>query len=280
MKTNKDILQLIPSRISCRTYDPRPLEKDVSDQMSAFLEELNKEAQSKVRFILLSTLSDGKETSIKLGSYGVLSGTHTYMVAILNEIKGNALELGYLFEKAILKATELNLGTCWLGGTFKREDFEKNAALNEHEYIPIVSSLGYARNRRSFIESAMRFGAGSNYRKPWETLFFVDDEKHPLSKEEAGEYLSVLEMVRVGPSASNKQPWRIVKLNDYFHFYCARNPGYGEMMKYDLQLNDIGIAKCHFELSAKSLGLDGLWITSDIHPLISTWEYVLSWKTI
>jgi hypothetical protein len=280
MKTNKDIHQLIPSRISCRTYDPRPLEKDVSNQMSAFLEELNKEAQSKIRFILLSTLSDGKETTIKLGSYGVLSGTHTYMVAILNETEGYALELGYLFEKAILKATELNLGTCWLGGTFKREDFEKNAALNEHEYIPIVSSLGYAKNRRSFIELAMRFGAGSNYRKPWETLFFVDDEKHPLSKEEAAEYSTVLEMVRIGPSASNKQPWRIIKQNDHFHFYCARNPGYGDLMKYDLQLNDIGIAKCHFDLSAQELGLKGSWKICDLHPRIETWEYVVSWEII
>ncbi len=32
----------------------------------------------------------------------------------------------------------------------------------------------------------------------------------PLSREEAREYAEVLEMVRIGPSASKKQPWRNV----------------------------------------------------------------------
>ncbi|NTW95182.1 MAG: nitroreductase [Erysipelotrichaceae bacterium] len=279
MNTNKKILELIPSRISIRTYDPKPISQIHLNQMTVFLDELNKQAQSKIRFSILSTQMDGKETNIKLGSYGVLSGTHTYLVSVLHEKEGNALELGYLFEKAILKATDLGLGTCWLGGTFKREDFEKNTQLNDHEYIPIVSSLGYIKDKRSLIESAMRFGVGANNRKAWDTLFFLNDDKHPLSKIDAGDYEKVLEMVRVGPSASNKQPWRIVKQDKFFHFYCARNPGYGDMMKYDLQMNDIGIAKCHFELSATELGLNGSWIITD-HPSLGVWEYVLSWEII
>jgi nitroreductase len=279
MNTNKKILELIPSRISIRTYDPKPIQQDHINQMSVFLDELNRQAQSKIRFRILSTQMDGKETNIKLGSYGVLSGTHTYLISVIHEKEGDALELGYLFEKAILKATDLGLGTCWLGGTFKREDFEKNTQLNDLEYIPIVSSLGYIKDKRSLIESAMRFGVGANNRKAWDTLFFLDDDKHPLSKNDAGNYEKVFEMVRFGPSASNKQPWRIVKQDKFFHFYCARNPGYGDMMKYDLQLNDIGIAKCHFELSSIELGLKGSWIITN-HPIIGVWEYVLSWEII
>jgi len=280
MKEIKDILKIIPSRISCRTYDPKPIAKDLLDQMTIFLDELNNETHSKIRFVLISTQEAGNDNGIKLGSYGVLSGTHTYMVAIIHDTEGNAFELGDLFEKAILKATELNLGTCWLGGTFKREDFEKNITLYDHEYIPIVSPLGYAKDKRSLIETAMRFGAGSNHRKPWDSLFFYEDDKHPLTKEAAGEYERILEMVRIGPSASNKQPWRIIKHENYFHFYCARNPGYGEMMKYDLQLNDLGIAKCHFELSALDLGLKGTWKLCDPYPHMGTWEYVTSWEII
>jgi hypothetical protein len=280
MKTNQNSLQLIPSRISCRTYDRKPIAKDTLDQMIVYLDELNKEAQSKIRFALISTHKDGKETNLKLGSYGVLSGTHTYMVAIIHEDEGNALELGYLFEKAILRALDLDLGTCWLGGTFKRDDFEKNLILNDNEYIAIVSPIGYSKDKRSILDSTMRLGAGSNHRKPWDTLFFQDDDQHPLLKEQAGDYATALEMVRLGPSASNKQPWRIVKQEGLFHFYCARNPGYGEMMKYDLQLNDIGISKCHFELSANDLGLKGVWKTNNPHLSVGSWEYVVSWVII
>jgi len=45
----------------------------------------------------------------------------------------NLEDYGYLMEAIILKATELNLGTCWLGGSFTQSNFARkiNAADNE-----------------------------------------------------------------------------------------------------------------------------------------------------
>ena len=37
--------------------------------------------------------------------------------------------------------------------------------------------------------------------------------------------LDCLEMVRIAPSASNKQPWRVVRDGPAWHFYCQRTPG-------------------------------------------------------
>ena len=37
----------------------------------------------------------------------------------------------------------------------------------------------------------------------------------------------VLEMVRRGPSASNKQPWRVVRAGERWHLYLQRTRGYG-----------------------------------------------------
>ena len=280
MNTNKTIQQIITSRSSCRTYDPKPIPIEKMAQMMEWIDLANSEVKSKIRFTLLSTRSDGKEILVKLGSYGVISGAHTFLVAIIHETEGNPLELGMLFEKVVLKATELGLGTCWLGGTFNKGDFEKNFQLNPKEYIPIVSPLGIAKDKRSLLDTAMRFGAGSNNRKSWSELFFEADDQHPLTQDQAGAYSVPLEMVRIGPSASNKQPWRILKLDNVFHFYLARNSGYGEMMAYDLQLNDLGIAKCHFELCANELGLKGNWINHDPQKLIPGWEYKESWQII
>ncbi|MEI7667620.1 MAG: nitroreductase family protein [Erysipelotrichaceae bacterium] len=277
MNTTKPIQQLISSRISCRSYDPSLIASDLIDQMKSFISILNEEANSKIRFSLMSTQQSGNEAKVKLGSYGVISGAHTYIVAITHETEGDALELGYLFEKAILKATDLGLGTCWEGGTFNKTDFEKNIKLNEKEYIPIVSPLGYAKEKRTLLDSAMRFGAGSNNRKPIKDLFFENNTNNPLSMDQAGEYAIALDMVRIGPSASNKQPWRVIKQANTYHFFLARNSGYGEMIKYDLQLNDIGIAMCHFELTVESLGLVGSWIKLEPQPKSTGWEYVSSW---
>ena len=274
------IQTVIRSRISCRTYDPTPLAEDIIAKIQDELLLLNQEASSKVRFVLVSSLNDENNSKTKLGTYGIMSGAHTYIVAIQDVEFGDPLELGYLFEKAILFATELGISTCWLGGTFNRNQFEKSLTLAQNETIPIVSPIGYAKDKRSLLDSAMRFGAGSNNRKPWHELFFEHDSKTPLTKEAAGPFEAALEMVRLGPSASNKQPWRILKKGQDFHFYIQRNPGYGDMIKYDLQLNDLGIAKCHFELIVKEDGIKGSWLKLNPQPEIDGWVYGCTYRLV
>jgi hypothetical protein len=58
----------------------------------------------------------------------------------------------------------------------------------------------------------------------------------------AGRYLDPLEMLRLGPSASNRQPWRVIKEQgrDIFHLYLRRSKGYDKLIKaVDLQRMDI-----------------------------------------
>jgi hypothetical protein len=47
----------------------------------------------------------------------------------------------------------------------------------------------------------------------------------------------------------------------------------------DLQRIDIGIAMCHFELSAMELGLQGQWVLADpgLQALPELTEYIVSW---
>ena len=46
-------------------------------------------------------------------------------------------------EKAILYATGLGLGSCWLGGTFRRSRFAERISARSDEIVPAVASLGY-----------------------------------------------------------------------------------------------------------------------------------------
>ena len=64
-------------------------------------------------------------------------------------------------------------------------------------------------------------------------------------------------MVRPGPSATNKQPWRVVKSGDIFHFFEYKTPGYTDRFTYDIQRLDMGIAACHFDLATQEKGLPG-----------------------
>jgi hypothetical protein len=103
----------------------------------------------------------------------------------------------------------------------------------------------------------VRFIAKGNQRKPWTELFFREEFSRPLPREEAGVYEMPLEMVRLAPSASNKQPWRVLKKGDAFHFYEARSVGYSDAFPYDIQRLDLGIALCHFDLTAVERNLSG-----------------------
>ena len=123
--------------------------------------------------------------------------------------------------------------------------------------FPAISPIGYPLEKKRLADTLIRKIAKSDQRKNWKELFFLNDFSVPLTQEEAKEFAFPLEMVRLGPSASNKQPWRIVKAKNGFHFYEAKAPGYSDKLSLDIQRVDIGIAACHFHVAALEKDLPG-----------------------
>jgi len=112
-------------------------------------------------------------------------------------------------------------------------------------------------------------------------MFFDGSFSRPLSAIAAGKFAQVLDMVRLAPSASNRQPWRIVRDGNAFHFFLQRTPNYSGFTKSaDLQRVDMGIAMCHFELAARESDYTGKWIDSEPNlDLPELTEYIISWQT-
>ena len=65
----------------------------------------------------------------------------------------------------------------------------------------------------------------------------------------------ILEMVRWAPSAVNKQPWRILKLENAYHFFEKKDKGYISDAVGDMQKIDMGIALCHFVMGLEEKGM-------------------------
>ena len=277
METN-NLIQWMQNRSSVRTFEQSAIKAETMDELNQAIDAVNKGLSQKAYFKLIQSKSKGEEAQ-KLGTYGIIQGTRNFIAVITTQEEVDALNLGYHIEKIVLIATGLGLGTCWLGGTFDRSSFEDHLALKNNEKLVILIAFGYKKNKQSMIESTMRILAKSDQRKTSSELFLEGDGKAALDLSAIGDYAKVLEMVRIAPSASNKQPWRIIKDKDHYHFYLTRTPGYG-VMNYDLQLNDIGIAKCHFEFAALELKLIGVWDTVSSAPTTLNWEYVTSWKCL
>jgi nitroreductase len=274
----KPVSEIIKSRISVRTYEKQTLGEDIKKKLNGYLENLKGPFGVEVKYKLIESQS-AVEKDAKLGTYGIIRGVSSYVASSVS-IKDMSLEqLGYELEEFILYATSLGLGTCWLGGTFKKSEFAKTMDLKEGELLPIVTPVGYPAKSKSVIESFMRFAAGSNNRKSWEELFFEGSFEKKLTKNAAGEFGDALEMVRLAPSASNKQPWRLVVEKDKVHFYISHTKGYGSALGFDMQKIDMGIAMCHFDLSLKEAGIEGRFEKSapDIKLPDESVEYIVSW---
>jgi len=268
--------ELIRRRRSWRTYDGRPLDDARKALLQAFIDSLEPPPfLSPIRMALVD--APAGKTGVK-GTYGVIRGATTFLVGAVSPGPKNLEDFGYQFEAAILSATDLNIDTCWMGGTFSRTMFGERIGLRAGEAVPAVSPLGYRTEKRGVVDALFRLSAGSAKRKPWHELFFQREIETPLSGAAAGAFAEPLEMVRLAPSAANKQPWRLVMDGEAFHFLLERAPGFAGLWAVDLQRIDMGIAMCHFELSAREAGLTGRW-ESRAHGLRlpKRWEYTISW---
>ena len=276
MIEEQSIIELIKKRTSVRTYERNPVEQEKLQKFSGFLDQVKNPFGAEVRF----ELTESSEQ--KIGTYGFIKGAKTYFAGCVKKGGMDMEGFGYAFEHAVLFATALGLGTCWLGGTFKRSTFLDQMKPVD-EFMPAVSPLGYAAERKSMTERMVAAGAGARTRKRFGEVF-IDGALKPLMLDDSA-LKTCLEMVRIGPSASNKQPWRVIVKDGVCHFYALVDKRYAgnTMYGFTMQRVDLGIAACHFELSACELGLPGSFVMED--PQLTSeeqraegWHYGFSWK--
>jgi len=277
--TNMPITDIIKKRKSCRTYSDKPVEKETKKQVLQFIADLKKPpfgSSARFEMVDLNLNFTGKVA----GTYGVIKGAETFIAGIVEKAPGDMEDVGYLFERIILYATAIGLDTCWMGASFSREMFAEKITLKSEETLPVVSPIGYRAGRRSLTDLAFHVSAGSKNRKPWPEIFFYRTFNEPLNKNSAGELEVPLEMVRLAPSAVNKQPWRLIADDSGVHFFLKRTAGFKSMFTMDLQRIDMGIAMCHFELAAGIDCINGLWKIEnpDISSVPKDVEYIASWK--
>ncbi|MDY5279140.1 nitroreductase family protein [Sharpea porci] len=242
--------ELIKKRISVRTYKEQKIPDEILEKVKSFLQNDTGLFNVPITFTIL----DAIKSSVKSP---VIIGADTYIAGKYKKQKNADISFGYAFEKLVLYATSLGLGTVWLAATIDRKSFEKAIDLKEDEVMPAVTPIGYAADKRSLRESMMRKGLKSETRVPFDQLFFKDNFDKPLYKEESGIWALPLELVRLAPSATNKQPWRAVVEKDKVHFYEKKTKGYTSEDTGDIQKVDLGIALCHFEIAAQESGLEG-----------------------
>ena len=271
------VQESVNARYSVRNYSDRPIDAETRQAIEDFINDLDNPFASQVNFHYLD--QNAMQVQEKLGTYGVIKGARQYIGTTIKS-EPEALEaVGYELEAVMLYLANQGIGTCWLGGTFDRAGFASAMNVGEDEIFPIITPYGYPAVKKHVKEVMMRKLIKADQRKVWQEIFFHNDFNTALTQAQAADLEFALEMVRLAPSASNKQPWRVVLTDTGCHFYEYKEPGYSDRFPYDIQRIDMGIAACHFDLAVTEKNITGHFETN-IAPEMEcpkNIEYVFSW---
>lgn len=280
MEFKKSVFKLIKSRKSERTFEYREMSKEELDEIIHYINSIKGPFKGSVRIELIVDKKGIDMSDDKLGTYGIIKDAKYYLACVIKRDEDSLYQLGYVLEKAVLYLWNMGLGTCWMGGTFKRSKFAEQASVKEGEYLPIVIPFGYPKQKRSITDKIVRLAAKSEKRKPWGELFYENTLETPLLPEMSAEYKTAIESVRLAPSASNKQPWRLIKKGEDIEFYLKITPGYNDKIKFNIQEVDLGIAMAHFELVLVENEKKGKWNIVLEKDDKKDMVHVATWKAI
>lgn len=264
--------QLIRDRRSVRSFDGRPISAEDMQKITEFIRDVPNPYGIPVEFMLMDAHEHGLTSP-------VITGTTLWIAGKVKKVPHAEEAFGYSFEEMVLFMQSLGIGTTIIAGTMDRAAFEKAANLAEDEMLPCVSPLGYPASSMSVREKMMRMGIKADSRIKFSELFLDGNFEMPLTEEKAGSCAGALEMLRLAPSAVNKQPWRVVVTDGRIDFFKHHDKGFIGEASGDLQKIDVGIAICHFVHGAEEAGLAGhIEETAIGYPIPEGIEYITSWK--
>ncbi len=277
------MINAIHIRRSVRTYEKKALSdadqtrirdllKSVSDSTGPF--------GNAAKWFYYNSESFQSDVDVKIGTYGTIKNAPAFIGGVIDNHVQAMVDYGFLFERILLELTRLEFGTVWLAATYNREAVGILTSMNEA--VPAISPVGYPSERLSFVEKMMRMGIRANQRKPFGQLFFMGDITHPVKEDgiQNSAFKLCMELVRLGPSATNQQPWRIVFAQDMAHFYLKRTPNYATALSFDVQAIDIGIALFHFVSGLEHENRKFAFVNAEPFDGIPGLEYILSIRVI
>lgn len=248
-----DILTAIQRRVSIRSYDDHPVEPDLLEHLLTLSRTADHVTDVPPRIALISGVERTRYIlTYMIGSYGLVQNAPHLLVGVVPEESDAALlDLGYVLEQAVLRATQLGLGTCWVTGSYDAQSAGDAVGLAPGEVAAAVCALGYPVENRwgRFHSRTVRRLAGGHRRKPLTDIVFSERWGQPWSPDGADPTLvNILEHARLAPSARNRQPWRFVATPDRVVLALMRPAPI-----------DGGIAMAHFALASAALRYRGKW---------------------
>ena len=235
-------------RRSRRLFDSRAIDPGVLAKLQTVCNTFR--PFTDVRAVLITHSADEVFKGI-ISHYGKIKGAPAY-IAFIGNMKDPYVheKLGFMGEGIVLEATTLNLGTCWVGVSFRPEIASYHVHIKKDEKILALTPVGYTKKKWSLEEKIMTGFGRTHKRKSLEAL--INGGKNtPLSQW----VKTALEAAVVAPSAVNRQPWRFSVKKDSV---TVSVNNLNDTLNISKRM-DCGIAMLHIEVAARWSGVRGTW---------------------
>ena len=211
-----DQFEFMRARHSVRRFIDKPLAEDAVAKLRAEIDACNREGGMHIQLI-----TDEPE-AFQAGrtSYGQFKCCKNYLAIVGPKEKD--VDAGYYGERAVLKAQELGINSCWVALTYKKGKAQYVEEAGEKLYL--VIALGY--------------GVTNGVPHKGKTVSQVSDYKDG----DPEWYKNGVEAALLAPTAINQQKFRFERDGDKVK---ARVASFGFYTKIDL-----GIVKYHFEIGS------------------------------
>jgi nitroreductase len=233
----------IPLRRSRRSYDGVPVAAADLDALDEFTRAFRPYRDA--RAVVLREAPQSVFAGI-VGAYGGVSGAPCALVFV-GAGDYAPEDVGYTGEAAVLEATALGLGTCWVAGTFSKHATADVVTLAPDERVVAISPLGHPVEHPTVKERVLFGVARAKHRRSLEEIAPGHDGWPAWAQ-------AAVAAARIAPSAMNRQPWRFRMAGGGLVVSTTGVP----TPRTSLRL-DCGIAMLHAELGARSEGVGGCW---------------------
>lgn len=216
----------IEKRVSRRKFEEEMITNWEKEKIISLINQLNEASGLTMKF-----MEDGSGAFQKLRkSYGLFTNVRSLILMKGKKDDKNLKEkVGYYGEDLVLAVTDLGLGTCWVGGTFDKDEL----TVNDSEELACVVVVGKVA-APSIKEKIMR---SATHRK------VKSMEERIISNQPLPQWVqNGMKAVLLAPSAKNTQKAIFKYENNIVSAQIADD--------YAMDLIDLGIAKKHFELEA------------------------------
>ncbi len=216
----------IESRVSRRKFEKEAIADWEKENIISLINQLNEVSGLTMTFIENGSSAFGKLRK----SYGLFTNVRSIILMKgKKDDKDLKEKVGYYGEDLVLAITDLGLGTCWVGGTFDKDEL----TIDSGEELACVVAVGKVA-APSFTEKILRSATHRKVKSMEERI--TSDQPLPQWVQNG------MKAVLFAPSAKNTQKVMFKYENNILSAQIADD--------YSMDMIDLGIAKKHFDIEA------------------------------